>query len=106
MKVIWNKNADKTLQQTADYIMSEFGEKSMAKFLREVYHIADLLQFNPNMGRIEPLLDGFSKTYRSFVVTQYNKMVYYIDGNRIIITAFWDMRREPGKLTGEIEKNN
>jgi len=43
--------------------------------------------------------------YRSLVVHPHFKLVYYINEakERIVITNFWDVRREPRELEEEVE---
>ena len=41
--------------------------------------------------------------YRSYVMNRLNKIVYHIDGDIIYIVAFWDVRRDPVTLAGEVK---
>lgn len=95
MKVSWSKRAAKSAQSIATYIYKEFGRKSSRDFLMEIAHIAQLLEENPYLGQIEPLLLNKKKEYRSIVVNHLNKMVYYIQNHVIRIAAIWDTRKEP-----------
>lgn len=85
------------------YIMLEFGDRANKRFLQEIQRVSDLLEENPLMGLVEPLLTGKSKEYRSVVVNRQNKIVYYIKGNTIRVSALWDTRREPKSLAKEVE---
>lgn len=102
MKVIWSLQAKENLQNTSNYIRKEFGKKSKQKFLDEVLHVAVLLESNPYLGLIEPLLDEAPVEYRSIVVNHINKLVYYIHENTIEIVVLWDTRREPESLIKEL----
>ena len=95
MKVSWSKKAGDAVVQTSVYILDKFGPKASEEFLQEVQHVSDLLESNPCLGPIEPLLAQKSKPYRSVVLNHLNKIVYYIKGDNIRIAAFWDTRREP-----------
>lgn len=95
MKVSWSKNAGNAVVRTSVYIMDKFGLKASEDFLEEVQHVSDLLEGNPYLGPVEPLLAQKSKQYRSIVLNHLNKIVYYVKGNTIRIAAFWDTRREP-----------
>lgn len=95
MIVIWSEKAENTLKQTADYILEKFGENNRNNFIKEVYKIVKLLETNPNLGKIEPLLVDFPEMYRSIVVNYLNKIIYRVDDSRILIVALWDVRREP-----------
>ena len=103
MKVVWSVQAKEVLQQTSNYIRKEFGKRSKQKFLDEVLHVASLLENNPYLGQVEPLLEEAPVEYRSIVVNHINKLVYYIHNNTIEIVVLWDTRREPKSLINEIE---
>lgn len=102
MKVIWSLQAKENLQKTSNYIRKEFGKKSKQKFLDEVLHVAVLLESNPYLGLIEPLLDEAPVEYRSIVVNHINKLVYFIHDNTLEIVVLWDTRREPKSLIKEL----
>lgn len=95
MKVSWSKRASDAVVRTSVYILDKFGPKASEDFLEEVQHVSDLLESNPCLGPIEPLLTQKSKPYRSVVLNHLNKIVYYIKDDTIRIAAFWDTRREP-----------
>lgn len=95
MIVSWSKRAAKSAQATAIYIYKEFGNKSSRQFLSELSHVSQLLENNPYLGQIEPLLLNKKKQYRSIVVNRLNKIVYYIKGETIHVAAVWDTRKEP-----------
>ena len=103
MIVSWSKRAIKSLTHTSVYILQEFGDSTNKRFLQEIQRVSDLLEESPFMGQVEPLLIGKSKEYRSVVVNRLNKIVYYIKGNTIRISAFWDTRREPNSLAKEVK---
>lgn len=75
MKVSWSKKAAKSAQTTTTYIYKEFGLKSSQKFLSEISHVCQLLEDNPYLGPIEPLLINKKRQYRSVVVNHLNKLV-------------------------------
>ena len=91
MKVSWSKKAGDAVVQTSVYILDKFGPKASEDFI----HVSVLLESNPCLGPVEPLLAQKSKQYRSVVLNHLNKIVYYIKGDTIRIAAFWDTRREP-----------
>lgn len=57
MTVTWSKLALNQVSKTADYIETNFGEKSRMKFLEQVFHVASLLETNPQLGIVEPILE-------------------------------------------------
>ena len=103
MKVSWSKKAAKSAQTTTTYSYKEFGLKSSQKFLSEISHVCQLLEDNPYLGPIEPLLIDKKKQYRSVVDNHLNKLVYYIKGDIIRIAAVWDTRREPKSQANQLK---
>ncbi len=102
MKVIWLEQADRALHLTADYIAVEYGQQSMKKFMCKIDEVGILLKDNPYLGPEEPLLTGRTSVYRSVVVAKVNKIVYRIVNDTIEIADFWDVRREPQSLAGQV----
>jgi len=103
MRIIWSPSASEALVKTATYIRKEFGPKSKKRFLDEIKHTAKLLEDYPNLGMIEPLLEGTPVLYRSIVVNRLNKLVYFIKGQNIEIVALWDTRSEPKSQANELK---
>jgi plasmid stabilization system protein ParE len=95
MRIIWNLRAKEAKHQVALYIRRRFGLKREKKFLQEVDRTAEKLLRNPFIGKIDPLFADRSITYRSVIVNNLNKMVYYVKDDTIRIAAFWDTRMEP-----------
>jgi len=97
MNVIWHKQAWKALRETATYIRKNFSLTVKENFRDEVNRVELLLQSNPYLGSVEPLLADFPDCFRSIVVNRLNKIVYYVEDDTIHIADFWDTRREPKK---------
>ncbi|MBQ4394773.1 MAG: type II toxin-antitoxin system RelE/ParE family toxin [Paludibacteraceae bacterium] len=103
MIIRWSYKAQKQLNQVADYIYNEFGEKSLLDFYNKLDSIeTELLSF-PELGKEEPLLVGKSHIYRSIVITKKSKLVYTTDADCIRISALWDTRREPKKQANTLK---
>lgn len=104
MKVVWSAEANDQLIRTTDIIEERFGERVKLDFLKDVDHIVSLLESAPYLGKEEPLLKDAPISYRSLVVNQINKLVYYINNDLIEIVAIWDTRREPKALVEDLEE--
>lgn len=95
MTIQWSNKALTQQDSITDYIFSEFGKAAVEKFYRQLEVVeTDLLSY-PELGKIEPLTTHRKHQYRSIIVANRSKMVYYIQGDVIRIAAFWDIRREP-----------
>ena len=95
MKTEWDPQAKKALRQIAQYIQRRFGTKARKSFLEEVKKTDNLLRSNPQLGAVDPLFAERQHSYRSVIINNLSKMVYFIDRETIYITAFWDTRKEP-----------
>lgn len=74
MKIIWTESAQKSQDAAASYIFNEFGAMPLIDFYKNLDEIEEDLSDFPELGRIEPLLQDRSKSYRSLVATKYNKI--------------------------------
>ena len=92
MKVVILQEADRRTKETAEYIRTEFGRQSEQKFKYALREVVNLLQDNPQLGPLEPLLAERASAYRSIVMGRLN-----IVDDRIEIVDLWDCRREPKK---------
>ena len=95
MNVIWTKHAYLSWQEIALYISETFGARALQDFQQKTIQWEEAISAMPQLGRVEPLLQGLPKTYRSVVVGKHSKMIYSIEERVIKIDAFWDTRREP-----------
>ena len=97
MRFTWDDKAKRGLNQVAEYIKDIFGAKSLKKFQQELVHTTDLRASNPYMCALEPLLWERVRSYRSALINNLSKMVYFVDEEKetIHIVAFWDCRCEP-----------
>lgn len=101
-KVIWTKRANRERIAILTYGAKEFGKRVAGKLNERIESYAVLLDGNPHLGGIEPLLAERRREYRSLVVHEHYKLVYYIKGNNLYIVDIWDTRREPAKLARRI----
>lgn len=95
MKAVWSKDAQKGVRHNAAYIRREFGRRAEQNFKDKVKQAVAQILSMPNIGKPEPLLDSAPVLYRSIVINGLNKLVYWINADRIEIVSFWDTRCEP-----------
>lgn len=105
MEIIWLPMAEKALEA----IFSFYEEKSIKaarKIIADILQATDQLSVHPEMATIEELLQERQETFRSLVVRQTYKVVYYIEDTVIYIADVWDCRQFPEKLKKGIRKPN
>ena len=94
--VVILKRAYLQFQSICDYLVAEFGERTVNSFEIEVEQCVATLRKYPESGHPEPIESKYF--YRSKVVGKYNKMYYYVHGDTLIIAAFADMRMHPNNI--------
>jgi len=104
MQVKWDKRAMKRLDKATEYGLYKFGEITSIRFYQKIRSYDSLLAEHPRLGKVEPLLIGRRFEYRSLVVHEYYKLIYYINEvkGRIVVSDFWDVRQEPQHLAEEV----
>lgn len=95
LNIQWATEARERWRETASYIRREWGMIALRKFKEKTEECQDRLEGFPALGKIEPLIEGRNKLYRSLVLTEQNKIIYFVEDNTIFIVDFWDTRREP-----------
>lgn len=103
-EVIWSQRANKRRIEFLTYGKREFGLRSAIKMNEQIESYVHSLANNPNLGSIEPLLQGRKKEYCSLVVHTLIKLIYWVDKEkaRIYIADLWQTRREPVYLAKQL----
>ena len=97
-------DSEHSLEMFMDYCASNFGNKACKKLQDKINKkIVQLAQF-PLSCSPEPYLYGHPENYRSCVIQKPIKMIYhYVEAiDTLYIDNFWDMRRNPDALKGDI----
>ena len=103
IKIQWTAEARTRWLETASYIRQEWGIDALRKYRDSTKSWQNNLEVFPEVGSIEPLLANRSRLYRSIVICEHNKLIYYIEDKTIYIVDFWDTRREPTAQASKIK---
>ena len=98
MQIIWSDRAYIRRQAIEDYILFSFGYAAHAEYVEAVDEWKRIVVANPNIGKVEPILSGMRKEYRSSIISKLTKCIYYIDSDFIVIVDWWDTRRAISNL--------
>lgn len=100
-EIVWRKKAKKQQRKVLLYGEQVFGRHVAQKLYDQIIRSVLLLAANPYMGSLEPLLAARQTPYRSLVVHEHYKLIYWVDENKEIlyVSDLWDTRREPQSLT-------
>ena len=104
MRVIITDFAKQEIRKTASHIQRSFGKVSKDNFLNNIRLTRNLIGSYPFLGPEEESLIDLPGNYRSIVVNSFNKMIYRIKDNHVLVEDFWDVRREPTDLKNQIIK--
>ena len=104
MKLIWTAFAAEQLERIYVFIKDK-SETAAVGIYNDILDEVDSLLHFPYMASLEALLSEFAESYRSLVVRNIYKVVYYINNDTIYIVAVFDCRQSPKKLTRILKKN-
>lgn len=104
MQVIIRATAQRQLNKAIEQGEQMFGVAVATKFYNRFMEFAKRLSNNSELGFPEPLLAKRQRKYRSIMINEHFKLVYYCDKNKdiIYIIDLWDTRREPQSLSRRI----
>ena len=96
--IIWLQEAREDMEELYNYYAKK-SIRSATRIYNEILEEADILIHHPNVAAIEQLLNGFTKTYRSLVVSKGKyKLVYTIENSTIYIIRVWNCNQNPEKF--------
>ncbi len=103
-KIIWTDKAMESYDQNFIICEELFGRRATQRFDDAVFKKVNQITKYPLSCSPEPLLSNYSIQFRSCVVQKPVKMVYHYveETDTIYIDNFWDMRRNPDALKGDI----
>lgn len=99
VKVIWTKKAFSQLERAIKYIKEEQGHSYAEIVLNKTIEKIRLLENNPLIGQVEPLLKHKKSEYRYIIVWSY-KIIYKVEKDKIVISRVFHSSRNPQKLKG------
>ncbi|WP_455638606.1 type II toxin-antitoxin system RelE/ParE family toxin [Parabacteroides sp.] len=101
-RIEWTPTAQSNVEQIT-FFYKPLSQSYTTKLIRLIKASIDLLETNPQLGFVEPLLESCPACFRSLVIGYY-KIVYWIDKETIYIAYIFDCRQSPDKLK-EIPNN-
>lgn len=98
MRIEFSGRALDNLKRIIDCHLEYCGERSALKFSQQLDTKLKMLLLFPESGHPEPLLKGREIFYRAKIINKHYKLVYFVDGEVIRVSAIWDMRMNPANL--------
>ena len=106
--VVWTTKAREARKNLYVHGVINFGMHTAMKTAQKIRLIAERLEWFPEMGYIEPLLEGITPTYRACYINKRFKIIYWYDkkNDKAVIEDIWDTRRSPKKLINSMKIEN
>lgn len=101
MEIEWSEQSRDDLRNILLYVAENFGRRTAEAVLADVRSRANLLKDFPMSGRVFVKDPEQGIIYRS-ITTKLNKIVYFIDGETIVIVTVWQNRRDIGRLKKQL----
>ncbi|GAB6008505.1 type II toxin-antitoxin system RelE/ParE family toxin [Dysgonomonas reticulitermitis] len=103
MKINWTHKADARIDEILDFY-KEKSPKVAKEILVDINKTVEPLVKFPQMAAIEPVLSDLPISFRSLIVRNIYKIIYYVDENNgtINIVTVWDCRQNPKNLKDEV----
>ncbi|GHV61804.1 hypothetical protein FACS1894195_2900 [Bacteroidia bacterium] len=93
MTIRYTQLAQKRLNEIFDFV-AENNPRAATILYNKILSEVEILQHFPQLAAVEPLLSKYSETFRSLVVRQHYKVIYFIEDKTIVIATVWDCRQD------------
>ncbi|HJA84855.1 MAG TPA: type II toxin-antitoxin system RelE/ParE family toxin [Candidatus Bacteroides avicola] len=91
MEVIWTQEAERQLLVLAEYYRQSAGSVTASGIIQRILDAVACLADSPHVGQY---LVRRGQAYRAVMVPAYGRVIYRIVGNKVVIVAVWDCRRD------------
>ncbi len=101
-QVIFTSHFQLAVRSTINKIPQIYAKRTINKLIAKIgdYHLS--LADNPWMGMMEPNTENEDVVYRRIVIKPYFKVIYYIEGGKVLLYDLWDTRQDPDVLKGRL----
>ncbi|MDR1436641.1 MAG: type II toxin-antitoxin system RelE/ParE family toxin [Candidatus Symbiothrix sp.] len=103
MVIKWTNKASLRLQSIHDYYQEVSNGKVAKNIIKEILNATKILSKYPQIAAVEPYLNNSPQVYRSLVVKPDYKIIYFIDGENIVIATIWNCRQNPENMRADVE---
>lgn len=92
-KIIWNKSAEITFDEIANFLVDNYSLQTAHKFANTTYEKIDWVVKYPTSGR--PVKS--TKTLRMVNFGKHHQLYYRVKGKTLFVCDFFDTRQDPLK---------
>lgn len=105
MRIEWSEQSRRDLRGILSYVGMKFGRRKAGKVLSDIRERAELLKAFPNIGRKFVDDPELGITYR-VLIDKMNRIVYFVDEDRIVIVTVWQNRQDINRLNHIMNNGN
>lgn len=100
VRIIWQDIALEQLKKHLEYSATEFGIKTMNKFIKEVEYFEERLKMMPESYTPVQELKDRKHIYRGCIIMRNFKLIHFYDSEQdtVFVDYIWDTRMNPVKL--------
>ncbi len=91
MEIIWTHEAERQLTAVTDYYLQTVGRTEAGSVARRIVDAVARLTESPHAGKF---LVKRGQAYREVLVPPFIKVIYRTVGNKLMVVAVWDCRRD------------
>lgn len=100
MEIIWTDEAQEDLLAITRYYLDCAGKRTADNMFRKITDTVARLSAFPFIGQ---RVAGYDDLYRFIVAHPYYKVIYRVEGERVIVISVWDCRQDPATLETGLE---
>ena len=98
MQINWSVIATKQLKEIYQYYSIKSNIRVANRIIERIMKKVSKLKYNPMIGAKEELLKATGREFRFLAEGNY-KIIYYVSSDTISISAVFDCRQNPQKIT-------
>ena len=101
LKLLFAPEALEDMEDIYHYYAQQ-NENYAVELYNQIIEEAEQLQDFPQMAQKESLLEEYKEEYRSLVIQNRYKLVYFVEDETVNVVAVFDCRQNPIKLKNDI----
>ncbi len=99
MKLRISPRAKRNLREIYTWYKKQVNDKVAKNITDDITNAINLFRSHPNLGHIEPELNSFPQSFRSYVLAPNYKIIYWTENDLVKIATIFDCRQRPETLT-------
>jgi len=96
IEVSWSDEAKKTFENNIEYLLKEWTEREIKRFIQQTDYVISRLQENPEFYRPSRKNKKVRRAKLNRYITLFYR--YYPSKKEIVLLSFWNIKQDPDKL--------